>query len=75
MPDAAARRADFRVVRTIPTRWIDQDVHGHVNNVVNFRIGLFQDGDDAGARSPASMPSGPGRPVQDTPLVRRLGGV
>lgn len=29
-------RADFPVVRRITTRWADQDVYGHVNNVVYY---------------------------------------
>jgi acyl-CoA thioester hydrolase len=29
-------RADFRVFRPITTRWMDNDVYGHVNNVVYF---------------------------------------
>jgi len=29
-------RADFRVFRSIPTRWADNDVFGHVNNVVYY---------------------------------------
>ena len=30
------KRADFRLFRTIPTRWADNDVFGHVNNVVYY---------------------------------------
>jgi acyl-CoA thioester hydrolase len=29
-------RADFPVLRTISTRWEDEDVYGHVNNVVYY---------------------------------------
>ena len=29
-----APRSDYRVFRTIATRWMDNDVYGHVNNVV-----------------------------------------
>ncbi|MEN5084072.1 thioesterase family protein [Bosea sp. TWI1241] len=29
-------RGDFRVFRTISTRWADNDVFGHVNNVVYY---------------------------------------
>ncbi|MBN9455035.1 MAG: acyl-CoA thioesterase [Bosea sp.] len=29
-------RADFRIFRAIPTRWHDNDVFGHVNNVVYY---------------------------------------
>lgn len=30
------RRADYRHFRTIPTRWNDNDVYGHVNNIVYY---------------------------------------
>jgi len=30
------RRGDFRVLRTITTRWHDNDHYGHVNNVVYY---------------------------------------
>jgi acyl-CoA thioester hydrolase len=30
------RRADFPVQRELPTRWSDDDVYGHVNNVVHY---------------------------------------
>ena len=33
---AVARRADFPVLRTITTRWMDNDQYGHVNNVVYY---------------------------------------
>ncbi len=29
-------RADFPHFQTIPTRWLDNDVYGHVNNVVYY---------------------------------------
>ncbi len=29
-------RGEYRVFRTIPTRWADNDVYGHVNNVVYY---------------------------------------
>ena len=29
-------RADFPVLRTISTRWEDEDIYGHVNNVVYY---------------------------------------
>lgn len=29
-------RAAYRVFRDIPTRWMDNDVYGHVNNVVYY---------------------------------------
>ena len=30
------RRADFAVLRSLPTRWSDDDTYGHVNNVVHY---------------------------------------
>ncbi|MCW2594345.1 MAG: acyl-CoA thioester hydrolase [Pseudonocardiales bacterium] len=30
------RRADFPVLRELPTRWSDDDTYGHVNNVVHY---------------------------------------
>jgi acyl-CoA thioester hydrolase len=30
------RRAHFRVLRSLPTRWNDDDTYGHVNNVVHY---------------------------------------
>ena len=30
------RRADFPVLRSLPTRWSDDDTYGHVNNVVHY---------------------------------------
>ena len=30
------RRTEFRVLRTITTRWMDNDQYGHVNNVVYY---------------------------------------
>jgi acyl-CoA thioester hydrolase len=32
----AIRRADFPVLRELPTRWSDDDTYGHVNNVVHY---------------------------------------
>lgn len=29
-------RADFPVIRSITTRWMDNDIYGHVNNVVYY---------------------------------------
>lgn len=34
--DETIRRADFPHFRKIPTRWLDNDVYGHVNNVVYY---------------------------------------
>ena len=31
-----ATRGEFRVLRTIPTRWMDNDHYGHVNNVAYY---------------------------------------
>jgi acyl-CoA thioester hydrolase len=33
---AFGRRGDYRHFLTIPTRWMDNDVYGHVNNVVYY---------------------------------------
>jgi acyl-CoA thioester hydrolase len=30
------KRSDFKVLRPIQTRWMDNDVYGHVNNVVYY---------------------------------------
>ncbi len=35
-PDSWRTRADFRVFRPLQTRWMDNDVYGHVNNVVYY---------------------------------------
>lgn len=32
----APRREAFAVIRAIPTRWMDNDAYGHVNNVVYY---------------------------------------
>ena len=29
-------RADYRAFRAIPTRWMDNDIYGHVNNVTYY---------------------------------------
>ncbi|WP_353216686.1 thioesterase family protein [Sandarakinorhabdus sp.] len=29
-------RSDYRAMRAIPTRWMDNDAYGHVNNVVYY---------------------------------------
>lgn len=37
MPDSAEpRRSDFGILRPIPTRWMDNDHYGHVNNVAYY---------------------------------------
>ena len=33
---ASPTRADYRWFQSIPTRWMDNDVYGHVNNVVYY---------------------------------------
>ena|SRR5436190_3655978 len=35
-PAPTPRRQDFRVIRSIPTRWMDNDHYGHVNNVAYY---------------------------------------
>lgn len=35
-PSDSARRKDFKVIRPIPTRWMDNDHYGHVNNVAYY---------------------------------------
>jgi len=35
-PELPTRRGEFRVLRTITTRWMDNDHYGHVNNVVYY---------------------------------------
>lgn len=32
------RRADFAVLRALPTRWSDDDTYGHVNNTVHYQL-------------------------------------
>src|SRR5215216_1665162 len=34
--EGPSARADFAVLRAITTRWADNDVYGHVNNVVYY---------------------------------------
>jgi acyl-CoA thioester hydrolase len=34
--DELPQREDFKVLRPIPTRWLDNDHYGHVNNVVYY---------------------------------------
>jgi acyl-CoA thioester hydrolase len=33
---APSRRGDYRHFLRIPTRWIDNDIYGHINNVVYY---------------------------------------
>ncbi|MEI5680830.1 thioesterase family protein [Mesorhizobium sp. CCNWLW179-1] len=32
------RRTDYKVFRTVGTRWSDNDIYGHMNNVVHYRL-------------------------------------
>lgn len=36
MQELPTARAEYRALRTITTRWMDNDVYGHVNNVVYY---------------------------------------
>ena len=40
MPDdekfQSLTRGDFQNILTIPTRWMDNDIYGHVNNVIYY---------------------------------------
>ena len=36
MRPAAPVRADYQVFRPVTTRWMDNDVYGHVNNAVYY---------------------------------------
>jgi acyl-CoA thioester hydrolase len=36
MKNLPSRRDQYRVFRTITTRWMDNDIYGHVNNVVHY---------------------------------------
>ncbi|UUP17709.1 acyl-CoA thioesterase [Nitratireductor thuwali] len=35
---APSNRASYRAFRTIPTRWMDNDIYGHMNNVVHYSL-------------------------------------
>ena len=35
---AALRPSDFAVLRTIPTRWRDNDAYGHINNALYYEF-------------------------------------
>lgn len=37
-PDTPRRRGDYPVFRKIDTRWNDNDVYGHLNNVVYYAL-------------------------------------
>lgn len=36
MPERTHQRSDYRHFQAIATRWMDNDIYGHVNNVVYF---------------------------------------
>jgi len=38
MPSQPSTRADYRTFRTITTRWMDNDIYGHMNNVVHYSL-------------------------------------
>lgn len=38
MRSSPSRRSHYRVFRSITTRWIDNDVYGHLNNVVHYSL-------------------------------------
>ena len=38
MKNPPSRRDQYRVFRTITTRWMDNDVYGHLNNVVHYSL-------------------------------------
>jgi acyl-CoA thioester hydrolase len=33
-----SRRETYKAFRTIPTRWMDNDIYGHMNNVVHYSL-------------------------------------
>lgn len=35
---APSSRDDYRAFRTIQTRWMDNDIYGHMNNVVHYSL-------------------------------------
>ena len=37
-PNERNKRSDYKVFRTITTRWADNDVYGHMNNVVHYSL-------------------------------------
>lgn len=38
MASQQSTRADYRTFRTITTRWMDNDIYGHMNNVVHYSL-------------------------------------
>ena len=35
---AHLRPSDFAVLRSVPTRWADEDSYGHINNAVHYQL-------------------------------------
>lgn len=38
MSSMAASRDDYRAFRVLTTRWMDNDIYGHMNNVVHYSL-------------------------------------
>jgi acyl-CoA thioester hydrolase len=38
MAAVPSQRTDYRAFRAIPTRWMDNDIYGHMNNVVHYSL-------------------------------------
>mgnify|MGYP000420869707 CR=1 FL=1 len=38
MAAVPSQRVDYRAFRAIPTRWMDNDIYGHMNNVVHYSL-------------------------------------
>lgn len=38
MSGQPSTRADYKTFRTITTRWMDNDIYGHMNNVVHYSL-------------------------------------
>jgi len=36
--DRASTRADYKTFRVLTTRWMDNDIYGHMNNVVHYSL-------------------------------------
>ena len=34
----AAIRSDFKAFKSLPTRWMDNDQYGHMNNTVHYAL-------------------------------------
>ncbi len=35
---SAAKRSDFKAFKSLPTRWMDNDQYGHMNNVIHYSL-------------------------------------